>query len=136
FDCGVYTIKYMEYWTEDKKLNDWEYVSSLTYIPYYHILYSNVNVCTDKHFFNIDFYMQDVVKLYRLEIILDIILCHKNISIGAALNALDSRALPPVRRNQPRNKRMEVRTPFTALDTKSILRRVGGKPKKKSTKRI
>ncbi|XLR10275.1 hypothetical protein S83_038213, partial [Arachis hypogaea] len=25
FDCGVYTIKYMEYWTEDKKLNDWEY---------------------------------------------------------------------------------------------------------------
>ncbi|QHN91373.1 uncharacterized protein DS421_17g574320 [Arachis hypogaea] len=103
FDCGVYTIKYMEYWTEDKKLNDWEY---------------------------------DVVKLYRLEIILDIILCHKNISIGAALNALDSRALPPVRRNQPRNKRMEVRTPFTAPNTKSILRRVGGKPKKKSTKRI
>ncbi|KAL4380899.1 hypothetical protein AHAS_Ahas04G0079600 [Arachis hypogaea] len=103
FDCGMYTIKYMEFWTEDKKLNDWEY---------------------------------DVVKLYKQEIILDIILCHKNISIGAALNALDSRAQPSVRRNQPRNKRMEVRTPFTAPDTKSILRRVGGKPKKKSTKRI
>ncbi|RYR35322.1 hypothetical protein Ahy_A10g050483 [Arachis hypogaea] len=78
----------------------------------------------------------DVIKLYKLEIILDIIiLCHKNISIGAALNALDSSARPPVRRNQPRNKRMEVRIPFTAPDTKSILRRAGGKPKKKSTRR-
>ncbi|RYR25230.1 hypothetical protein Ahy_B02g058884 [Arachis hypogaea] len=102
FDCGVYAIKYMEYWNEGRKLDDWQY---------------------------------DIINLYRLEIILDIILSHKNISIGAALNALDSRARPPVHRNQPRNKRMDVRTPFTAPDTKSILRRAGEKPKKNSTRR-
>ncbi|QHN91275.1 uncharacterized protein DS421_17g573450 [Arachis hypogaea] len=70
----------------------------------------------------LDDWHYDIIKLYRLKIMLDIILSHKNIAIGATLNALESRAQPPVRRNQPRNKRMEVRTPFTAADTKSILR--------------
>ncbi|KAL4293468.1 uncharacterized protein DS421_18g615200 [Arachis hypogaea] len=62
--------------------------------------------------FNIDFHIQDTIKLYKLEIMLDIILGHKNSTIGEALNALDSRPQPAVRRNQPRNKHKEVRTPY------------------------
>ncbi|QHN79188.1 ubiquitin-like-specific protease [Arachis hypogaea] len=109
FDCGVYAINFMEYWTEGRNLNDWDYMRLL----------------------NFDFHMQDTIKLYRLEIMLDIILCHKNSVIGNALNAVGSLDRPPVRHNQPRNKRKEVRTPFTAPGTKSMLRRAAGMQKKK-----
>ncbi|QHO54091.1 uncharacterized protein DS421_2g53630 [Arachis hypogaea] len=102
FDCGVYAIKFMEYWTEAGNVNDWDY---------------------------------DTIKLYRLEIILDIILCHKNLVIGDALNVVSSRDRPPVCRNQPRNKRKEVRTPFTTPGTKSMLRRAAGMQKKQPSKK-
>ncbi|KAL4373829.1 hypothetical protein AHAS_Ahas05G0120900 [Arachis hypogaea] len=84
---------------------------------------------------NFDFHIQDTIKLYRLEIMLDIILCHKNLHIGDALNAVSSHDRPPVRRNQPRNKRKEVRTLFTAPGTKSMLWRAAGMQKKQTSKR-
>ncbi|XLR69658.1 hypothetical protein S83_020330 [Arachis hypogaea] len=49
---------------------------------------------------------------------LEIDLGPKNSFIEQALKALDGHL---VRRNQPRNKRKEVRTPFTAPSTKTIL---------------
>ncbi|RYR19360.1 hypothetical protein Ahy_B03g064124 isoform F [Arachis hypogaea] len=76
----------------------------------------------------------DTIKLYRLEIMVDIILCHKNSAIGDALNALNNHSQPAVRRNQPKNKRKEVRTLFTTPGTKSILRQDAGLPKKKPIK--
>ncbi|QHO06888.1 uncharacterized protein DS421_14g458770 [Arachis hypogaea] len=102
FDCGVYAIKFMEYWTEGKKLNDWNY---------------------------------DTIKLYRLEIMLDIILDHKNSAIRDALNAIDSRPQLIVRRNHPRNKHKEIKNLFIAPGTKSMLWRDAGLPKKKPIKR-
>ncbi|KAL4328864.1 hypothetical protein AHAS_Ahas13G0242700 [Arachis hypogaea] len=79
--------------------------------------------------------MQDTIKLFRLEIMLDIILCHKNSVIGDALNALDSRDRAPMRRNQPRNKHKVVRTPFITPSTKSMLRRAVGMQKKRTIKK-
>ncbi|KAL4393588.1 hypothetical protein AHAS_Ahas02G0067000 [Arachis hypogaea] len=53
---------------------------------------------------------------------LDIILNPHNSVIHQALNALDRRSQPAVRCNNLKNKRQEVRSSFTAPNTKSILR--------------
>ncbi|KAL4287564.1 hypothetical protein AHAS_Ahas19G0198800 [Arachis hypogaea] len=75
-------------------------------------------------------FTKDTIKLYRKEIMLDIILDHNNSAIEQALNAFDNHPQPSMNRNKPRNKRKEVKTPFTAPGTKSMLRRAEGLPKK------
>ncbi|KAL4321549.1 hypothetical protein AHAS_Ahas14G0121600 [Arachis hypogaea] len=71
---------------------------------------------------SLDNEIMDVVQEFRKEIILDIVMGPSNSQIGKALQALDS---VPVRRNQPRKKTKAVRSPFTALSTKSMLQRAG-----------
>ncbi|QHO43005.1 uncharacterized protein DS421_5g159110 [Arachis hypogaea] len=88
-DCGVFVIKFMQFWSLDKPLQLWD---------------------------------KDVVREFRKEIILDIVMGPHNSQIGKALQALDS---DPERRNQPRKKTKTVRSPFTAPGMKSMLQRVG-----------
>ncbi|KAL4288216.1 hypothetical protein AHAS_Ahas19G0264000 [Arachis hypogaea] len=88
-DCGVFIIKFMQFWSLEKPLQLWD---------------------------------KDVVREFRKEIILDIVMGPHNSQIGKALQALDS---DPVRCNQPRKKTKAVRSPFTAPSTKSMLQPAG-----------
>ncbi|RYR09812.1 hypothetical protein Ahy_B05g078224 [Arachis hypogaea] len=70
----------------------------------------------------------DLLKSYRMELMLDIVCGSQNALVDQVLVLLEDK-VQPVWNNQPRNKKKKVRSPFTALSTRTLIERAEGLPK-------
>ncbi|RYR10777.1 hypothetical protein Ahy_B05g079258 [Arachis hypogaea] len=75
----------------------------------------------------LDEWNEDLLISYRMEFMLDIVCGPQNALVDQVLTLLEDKA-EPIRRNQPQNKRKEVRSPFTALSTRTLIERAEGLP--------
>ncbi|QHO50468.1 uncharacterized protein DS421_1g22760 [Arachis hypogaea] len=71
---------------------------------------------------------EDSLQSDRIELMLDIICGPHNTLVHQLISLLEQKAIP-VRRNEPRNKKNDVRSPYTAPSTRSLIERAEGLPK-------
>ncbi|QHO40986.1 uncharacterized protein DS421_5g141820 [Arachis hypogaea] len=93
-DYGIYVIKFMESWTEDCAVDEWN---------------------------------KDLLRSYRMELMLETICGPQNALVDQVLTLLEDKA-EPVQRNQPQNKKKEVKSPFTAPSMRTLIEHAKGLP--------
>nr|XP_025683865.1 uncharacterized protein LOC112784761 isoform X4 [Arachis hypogaea] len=71
---------------------------------------------------------EDSLQSDRMELMLDIICGPHNTLVHQLISLLEQKVIP-VRRNEPRNKKKDVRSPYTAPSTGSLIERAEGLPK-------
>ncbi|RYR35328.1 hypothetical protein Ahy_A10g050492 [Arachis hypogaea] len=71
---------------------------------------------------------EDSLQSDRMELMLDIICGPHNTLVHQLISLLEQKVIP-VRRNEPRNKKKDVRSPYTAPSTRSLIERAEGLPK-------
>ncbi|RYQ83295.1 hypothetical protein Ahy_B10g101952 [Arachis hypogaea] len=100
WDCGIFVIKFMELWTEDCRLHEWD---------------------------------DDMLLALKVQLMLDIVMGVHNESIGQVRTLLEENE-KCAHRNPRRNKKKEVKSPFTAPSTRTLMKQVGEQPVKKNRK--
>ncbi|QHO19751.1 uncharacterized protein DS421_11g331790 [Arachis hypogaea] len=83
---------------------------------------------------NIDEWNNEMLLSMRFELMLDIVMGAHNESIQLVQSLLEQKD-GRVRRNRQRNTKKEVKSPFTAPSTRSLMERVGELPVRKTRKR-
>ncbi|QHO56629.1 uncharacterized protein DS421_3g75430 [Arachis hypogaea] len=91
WDCGIFVIKFMELWTEDCRLHEWD---------------------------------DDMLLSLRGQLMLDIVMGAHNERIGQVRTLLEENE-KCAHRNHGRNKKKEVKSPFMAPITRTLINRSG-----------